>query len=181
MKNENLLLIANCLDEIPSIYAGRFARIMRGETSIEYFGDISQRVRSQLNIVLSKNDKIQIQKSATIRFVNKYLLHTFNSGHLDGRPHGKNGHHDYDPLSVKEICMLPTIIKTVRNINILENEIKRGLQRFTILKDFGNKTILVITEVSSDGKYIDIVTAFHPNKTAVMKMREKNSRMATFS
>ena len=42
-----------------------------------------------------------------------YALHMDNSGHFTGLGYGKNGHRDPYPLTIRQVSLIPEIIKTI--------------------------------------------------------------------
>lgn len=172
--HEHLVYIANGLDEIKSPVAKKIAKLMRGQSESEVFGVLPEKIEIAMDEILLKKGKVKITSKKTIRYTKKYLLHTDNSGHFDGLGHGKNGHSDLHPLTIQEISKLPTMLKTAKKTDVYYDGEIRGRQRFTVLKNLNNTTILEIVEITSNGKFIDIITAYRIGKRIAKQIR-KNS------
>lgn len=148
-----------------SVSTRKFGDVLSGRKAKALLGYPNRETASALGV--SSKAKIILKRG--------YALHMDNSGHFTGSGFGKNGHYDPNPLTIRQVSMIPKLIKTAKQPEIFVDKKVRGLQRYKILRK-PVRDPLIVVEVSTSRNEIYLVTAYnkktiHPQSGASIKSR----------
>lgn len=132
----------------------KFADVLSGKKTRVTLG--YPEIAAAKSFGVSPRTKIVLKRS--------YALHMDNSGHFTGLGYGKNGHRDPYPLTIRQVSLIPEIIKTAKQTEIFTDERVRGLQRYRIERKESWGQIIIV-EVSINRNEIYLVTAYNKNNT----------------